>query len=68
MPLRLNQVVMALIKAQGESLNSPAIDSVNTFDKPDVSASKNIAVKRVDKFVHVNLAPHAVTVIALSEK
>ena len=66
--IKLSLTGSSIVKAEGESLSAPAIDSVNTFDKPALVTPKNIAIKKADKFAQVNLAPHSVTVISLSEK
>ncbi len=66
--IKLSLAGGSILKAEGESLSAPAMDSVNTFDKPAVVTPKKIVVKQADKVAQVNLAPHSVTVIALSEK
>jgi alpha-N-arabinofuranosidase len=52
-------------RASGETLTSPKIDSINTFENPTVIAPKPVAVKSSGGKVILNLVPHSVTVVAL---
>jgi len=52
-------------RATGETLTSPRIDSINTFESPTTIAPKPIAVKSAGGKVILKLVPHSVTVVAL---
>jgi alpha-L-arabinofuranosidase len=54
-------------RATGESLTSPKIDSINTFQSPTTIAPKPVAVKSSGGKVILNLVPHSVTVVALED-
>ena len=49
--------------AAGETLTAPAVDTVNTFDKPSAVAPKPIAAKVRGGKVSMTLPPHSVTVL-----
>ncbi|HEY6641341.1 alpha-N-arabinofuranosidase [Povalibacter sp.] len=53
------------MRATGESLTAPKIDSVNTFAAPATVAPKRIEAKASGKKLTLKLAPHSVTVVAL---
>ena len=54
---------VAVKSASGETLTAPAVDSVNTFDKPSVVAPKPIKAKAGNGRVTVTLPPRSVTVL-----
>jgi alpha-N-arabinofuranosidase len=57
--------VAGVRRAVGETLSSPGIDSVNTFEAPTTVAPKPVSAKASDGKVVLKLAPHSVTVVAL---
>jgi alpha-N-arabinofuranosidase len=58
---------MKVKSAAGETLTAPAVDSVNTFEKPDTVAPKAIAVKVQGGKVTLKVEPKSVTVVSLSD-
>jgi alpha-N-arabinofuranosidase len=54
---------VAVKSVSGETLTAPAVDSVNTFDKPSVVAPKPIKAKAGNGRVSVTLPPRSVTVL-----
>ena len=57
--------VAGVRRAAGETLSSPGIDSVNTFEAPTTVAPEFLAAKASGGKVVLKLAPHSVTVVAL---
>ncbi len=55
----------SIAKAEGEILQAPAIDAVNTFAKPDVVSPKNLALKATNGQLKFTVAPQSVTVISV---
>jgi alpha-L-arabinofuranosidase len=53
--------------AAGETLTAPAVDSVNTFDKPDAVAPKPVTAKVRGGALSLTLAPRSVTVISVEQ-
>jgi alpha-N-arabinofuranosidase len=51
--------------ARGETLTAPKVDSVNTFDAPNVVTTKPISVKVEAGKVSFKLEPKSVTVISV---
>ncbi len=51
--------------ATGQTLTAPKIDSVNTFDHPDVVSPKPFSAKMKDGALILKLAPESVTVVSL---
>ncbi|MBP2161631.1 MULTISPECIES: alpha-N-arabinofuranosidase [Asticcacaulis] len=51
--------------AKGETLAAPKIDSINTFDNPNVVAPKAISAKAQGGKLVLKLPPQSVTVVAL---
>jgi alpha-N-arabinofuranosidase len=62
----------AIAKAEGQSLGAPAVDTVNSFEKPDAVVPKPVRASQPDNKsgnkVQLSLAPHSVTVIAIDEQ
>jgi alpha-L-arabinofuranosidase len=54
---------VAVKSVSGETLTAPAVDSVNTFDRPSVVAPKPIKAKAGNGRVTVTLPPRSVTVL-----
>ena len=55
----------SIAKAEGEILQAPAIDSVNSFAKPDLVSPKNISLKASNGKLKFTIAPQSVTVVSL---
>ena len=53
--------------ARGETLTAPKVDSVNTFDAPQVVAPTPVAAKVQGGKVFLTLAPKSVTVISVEQ-
>ncbi|MGA9659579.1 MAG: alpha-L-arabinofuranosidase C-terminal domain-containing protein [Asticcacaulis sp.] len=51
--------------ASGQTLSAPKVDSINTFDKPDVVTPKPISGKLKNGAVVLTLPPASVTVVSL---
>ncbi|MEO5773566.1 MAG: alpha-L-arabinofuranosidase C-terminal domain-containing protein [Sphingomicrobium sp.] len=58
--------VVAVKSASGETLTAPAVDSVNTFAKPDLVAPRPIQAKAGKGKVTVTLPPRSVTVLRVN--
>jgi alpha-N-arabinofuranosidase len=53
--------------AAGETLTAPRVDSVNTFETPNVVAPKPIAAKVQGGAVALTLEPRSVTVVSVEQ-
>jgi alpha-N-arabinofuranosidase len=58
---------VAARSAAGETLTAPRVDSVNTFETPNVVAPKPIAAKVQGGTVALTVEPKSVTVIAVEQ-
>lgn len=58
---------MTAAAAEGETLDAPAIDAVNTFENPDNVAAEAVSVTVDDGVVRFVATPQSVTVIAISQ-
>jgi len=56
----------AVRSVAGETLTAPRVDSINTFDEPNVVAPKPLAATLDAGRLHVTLAPKSVSVLTLS--
>jgi alpha-N-arabinofuranosidase len=52
-------------KASGQTLSAPKVDSVNTFDAPNIVAPKALAAKVASGKLTITVAPASVTVLGL---
>ncbi|HYJ42259.1 MAG TPA: alpha-L-arabinofuranosidase C-terminal domain-containing protein [Steroidobacteraceae bacterium] len=52
-------------RARGETLTSPRVDSVNTFDAPETVAPKPFEARASSGRLKLSLAPASITVVAL---
>jgi alpha-N-arabinofuranosidase len=57
----------SIAKVNGETFDSPAMDSVNMFDKPQTVAPRTLQVEQAGGAAKRELAPHSVTVVSLDE-
>jgi len=53
--------------ATAETLTAPSVDSINTFESPDVVVPKSAAVKVQDGKLSLTVEPRSVTVIAIEQ-
>ena len=52
-------------KASGQTLSAPKVDSVNTFDAPNIVAPKPVSAKVTGAKLTITVAPASVTVLGL---
>jgi len=52
-------------KASGQTLSAPKVDSVNTFDAPNIVAPKAVSAKVTGAKLTITVAPASVTVLGL---
>lgn len=55
----------SIATAEGETLDAPAIDAVNSFAKPDVVSPTALSLKAINGKLKFTVAPQSVTVISV---
>lgn len=61
----LNTIGMTAKSAVGETLTAPKVDSINTFDKPNMVVPKPISAKTQNGRLILSLEPKSITVVAI---
>jgi alpha-N-arabinofuranosidase len=63
--IELDVTGMSAQSASGETLSAPKVDSINTFDAPNIVAPKPISAKAQDGKLTLRLSPKSVSVVSV---
>ncbi len=68
-PVSINAAIagFAVKSAAGETLTAPEVDSINTFDQPDMVMPKAVFANVTNGNLSITLAPKSVTVLTLQK-